>query len=1239
MIIKNNKRLFVLILTLQLIIFETFTNQIIDPEDNSNTSTIEKPNSLAIEISFDVYQPIMTNLMKLFTDTMQISMESNKTEAELMKFFEEIGVSKIQPIIIKYMNNVKKHKSSKELDPITLHELKLFLTFLYNFMLSIDKKNIENIDIEKIQNTEELNTIIDFLNQKNSSAIKSIKKVELSEFQATIDGFSRLINSMVVLTNNVITNIRKGKYINNGIYNSIFHPGKKLKTKYNISIASYQNEFLLPHIQNLNNGLQKQSLLLNDIKNLSEEISESRFKEILKDLFQEILKNISLLQYFLTESKFYPKNKKFSIEDKKMVEEESKHIQKKSTENYNKLIKKHKIFDIKSNLISPDKLLQSIDSINSIIMNCIQIEFELTLFKFQNYYRKSIFGLEKISNSNDFTKFCKNTLAPENWLVLMATWIGIDFGRWLSGAKSFGFWQAIAKASIDIKRFIDRGGDHDYNEQIVPVLQGVQEHYYKLKKARNGAFINNINPLDSLQEANELKARKKFIENGQLKEIKHLFEDQNSTAFLNENLYLNEQALWCENTLHAYADIIKTKETILKENQEIDKISSLIDYTILNAWMPERALEERCKENNIKNLNSLDAIIKLHKTKEDFEKTTSAQLKIYNEGWIRNNKRNSVEAALNGVYGGILAASIGVGFGAKLIGDSLVEKGITYYPAKLWNHFHYFMMGEKASKDSHEVRETIDSDSATGPTSIFDPTFNVLSNQGSLVWFKEMLNFVTLTLKGELYSGGEKITKCIGLFGPSGSGKTAVIKAFSNDIHRMIRENKSDIRVEFLTIDPKHFNGIISEGKKIQLDIIAELDSILEGIRVKGGFYIVHLDEFHLFFTKDGKVSQEKLADLLKFFNDLFVKQKSFKRIGGMYVICSTNKPQFIPHEFFDNGDRIGEVYEIKYPNGEQIISILKEELNHNNVFIDHIDFDYFSPLLEECNLTYGTIIKIANKALNIARIQSRTIDNNILYHAINDVVRKINFSSEENNNTYSQKDYNKNSLAKYYSALAAVAINFGTKHNSIYDLDMVTILPLKQNYSPEHIDRLYLKPERPMTKFGEAFYAKKSNNDSYSKPAIAIEIIKAIAPTVYLDSENIPKINKQSELASIYTKLYDFYATKIQFADCAKRIDLAKEKRSLSQDIYIADFNDTYSNQALHNHIISLLAYAEKELVAFYKNPEVQLFMEEVTQLLITKKIVTKQEILNNPVCSEVIEKMNIFFDNLFNSIIAQIQ
>lgn len=879
---------------------------------------------------------------------------------------------------------------------------------------------------------------------------------------------------------------------------------------------------------------------------------------------------------------------------------------------------------------------KDIEAINGIVVEYIKNEFELTLFKFQNYYRKSIFLLEKIMNSNDFTKFCNTTFAPENWLTLIATWVGVDFYLWLSNSKSFGFWQSIAKVSIDVKRFVDSGGTGEGYDIIIPTMLGVREHYYKINKALGCTFQNCESTTGNIEE---ISNRGKFSDTAKTTlpdSFNRLFEKQFESTFLHQNPYLNEQRLWCEETLTAYNTILNKKESISKENEDIDKISLYIDHSVLNSWNQEAELRKRCEDNGIKNLNQLDEIIKLNKEKEIFEKKTSAQLKIYTEGWVRNNRRNSVETALNGVYGGTLAAGVGVGFATKLLGDSLIEKGITYYPAKFWSQFHYFMMGERSSIKSDETREIIDSDNTNGPSSLFDDTFNVLSSQGSLVWFKEMLNFIKLTLEGELYTGSEKITKCIGLFGPSGSGKTAVIKAFGNDIHRIIKENKSNIEVEFLNIDPKHFNGIINDGKRIQLDVIAELDKILEGIRVKGGFYIVHLDEFHLYFTKDGKVSQEKLADLLKFFNDLFVKQKTFKRIGGMYVICSTNKPQFIPHEFFDNGDRIGEIYEIKYPNGEQIISILKQELIHNNVLIDHIDFDYLAPLLEECNLTYGTIIKIANKAFNIARIQGRTIDNNIIYYSINDVVRKINFNSEEQ---HSIKKDEKNSIALYYAALASLAINFAPKHNSIYDLDMITILPLKQDYSPEHIDRLYLKPEKKITNIGEAFYAKKNNNDIYSKEAIVIEIIKAIAPTVYLDSENIPKINKQSELAGIYTKLYNFYAAKVSFSDCAKRIDIAKQKRSLSQDIYVSDFNDTYSNQDLHNHIIQLLTNTEKELIEFYKNQEVKIFIEEINNLLIEHKIVTKQDILNNSICSSQIEKINILFDDLFAKILNQIK
>jgi hypothetical protein len=1258
MIIKKSKKLYTLILTLNFMMLTIFTMQ----NDNSNKDNIKNneleelspiadntPSNNTILIDFEIYEPIINNLMQLFGDAMENSIEfNNKSQKEMLEYLETIGMDRVQPIVIKYMNNIKKKKSSQPLETITLNDLKIFLNFLHKFMLTIDNKNIEDLNIDGINSIEELNKIIKILNDKNNILSKSIKKVEIKEFEEIIENISHITNSMITLTSKILTNLNKGKYINHGIYNSIVHPGRKSKSKENISIAEYQNEFLFPYLQEISNSLQKQLLLLHEIRSLSsEEIPEKKLKTMSRQILDEMLRNIATIEYLLIESKFNPKNKKFSIKDKKIINEEKEHIEKKSIEHYKKLIKKHNINNVQSDLTNKDELLKDINSIKETVNNCTKTELKLTLFFFQNYYRECVFSLEKISNTNDFTKFLKNIFDPQNWIIIGSTFVGIDFYKWLSGKKGFGFCQSIAKSGADFMRWIERRADNDYNEFSCNTV-AVRNYLFELEQAKRLTFENYQTPNLSIVEAEKnQEARTDFQ-----KELKKKFdkelnvlsnpednkEVENSYLFLNSNPYFNEQVIWCEKTLKQYYKLLQKNNAI--ENKEKNEIYCLITSETLNSWKPEKTLAEDCKKRGIKDLSNLDKIIRLYEEKETFEKQVSAQLKIYKEGWIFNNARNSIGAALNGTPFGNVAGGIAAGFASKLFFDYIItEKGLTYYIEKFCKSFHYFMMGERSAAytQDNEIAERIDSNNTSGPTTIYAETFSVLEQQGILVWFKEVLNFIEASLNGELYSGSEKITKCIGLFGPSGAGKTAVIKAFSNDIHRMIKENKTDIPVEFLAIDPKHFNGIINDGKKIHLDVIAELDRLVEGMRVKGGFYIVHLDEFHLFFTKDGKVSQEKLADLLKFFNDLFVKQKNFKRIGGMYVVCSTNKPQFIPHEFFDNGDRIGEVYEIKYPNGEQIISILKTELKNNNVFLDHIDFDYLAPLLEGCNLTYGTIIKIANKAFNIAKIKNRMIDNEIIYYAINDIVRKINLYDSENNK-YLKNNETKNSLAAYYSSLASVAINFNSIKHSVYDLDMITILPLKRIYSPQHIDRLYLKPEISNPKLGGAFYAKNNSNDNYSKEAIAIEIIKSIAPIVYLDSENIPKIQKQNELAYIYDFLYNFYAAKVKYADCAKRIEVTYEKRNLSQDIFISDFNDTYSNQELHKHIIDILTYAEKELLEFYKNQEVKDFIKETTQLLKENKIVTKKNIINNAICSPLLETLNLHFNNLLNHIIEKL-
>lgn len=1240
MVKKNKKKLYKLIFTLNLTLTSIFSI-----EKNSNEIQIEynkndQADYDALEISFKEYEPIISKIMQLFEDAIEISREkSDITDKELAKIFEELDFNKVQGVVLKYVNNVKKNKKSETLDPITLNDLKMFLDLLYHFILKVEPA-AEILDISTINSIEEINIVLNKLMEKNNNIKRSIIKANQNESKLVIEGVVDTLERMTILIKNILSNITKGKYLSDNLYNNIFHPGTKHKSKNNIRIIEYQNEIILPLLQECNSRLQKNQLLLHEVINLEGEISEKKLKMIYDDVMYEVLHTLAMVQYFLEESKFYPKNKKFVIENKQVIALEIENIQKKTKEYYNKIIKNNKFNTTTKALnFNVKELLSNMQIIKKIITNSIDAELKLTLFAIQNIYRDGVFALEKLGNLNDVTKLFAKYTQPTYWSAILATVMATDFYLWLKDYKTFGAVQILAKTISDGYHFIQRGGKSE-----VPLVNNLSESpSIRLMKE---AIKANLNAENGNNLLNDVKAQyPQFVNITDLTELSKIFNDENyKTILSSKNIRILNSTVESREWLNLYdkliqedVDFVKEVEELEKINAQVSKIAPLIRPDIINSFNREEKLKERCKANNITNLNGLDKIITvlgdkqlaLENKKNKMLNTHFAEREIKGLGDTIGNNLGHIPC-------GHIVGATTIGFAAKMGEDWLIEKGYVSYLKYIWTKFHYFMMGESYNSND-KTSETINVDTSSFAHDIYDPTFDVLDQQGVLVWFKEVVSFIEASCSGKPYSGSEKISKCIGLFGPSGSGKTYLARALANHIDKITKEYKTNVKVQFLAIDPKYFNGIIHNGQTTKVDVIQELSTVLEEIRLQGGFYIIHFDEFHLFFTKDGKINQERLADLLKFFNDLFVKQKNYKRIGGMYVICSTNKPQFIPHEFFDNGDRIGEIYEIKYPNGEQIISILKKELSDNNVILNHIDFDYFMSLMQGYNLTYGTIVKIANKAFNIAKIKNRIIDNEILYYAINDVVRKIILNDFESNK-YLKDSKVQNNTAAYYSALAAVVINFNHENNNIYDLDMVTILPLKQNFAPQHTDRLYLKPEVEAVKFGEAFYAKANCNNVYNPATIAVEIIKAIAPTIYLDSQKMSKINQQNELAAIYDILYRYFASKLEYVDCAKRLDTANQKRTLSQDINIDDFTDQYNHPILHKRILDILKYAEKLLLEYYQNQEVKDLMEEINQLLKEKKIVTKKDILSNSTCEVLIKNINILFEKLLSDISNQL-
>ena len=436
MITKKNKKLYILLVIIHLTIFNIF-NQDEKDENNTSEQIISESNEINLknedssiinnntEIEFEIYEPIVSNCMQIIDYIIKMHMQNKKTQEDILQLVEKFDYNKIQKLLLKYYNNIKKNKNNTNLEPIVFSELKELSLFLYRFILTVDK-NIKNIDIDTINSIKQLTDIIDQLKPKNTDTINSINTSSIDQSISLIEELNEMTSDMIILTKNILFNLSKGKYINNGLYNSIFHPGKINKSKKNICAIEFQNEFLIPYIKHLNNNLQQNQLLLCDIKNIVKEIPENEIKKISCELLKNNLQILSTIEYFLKESKFYPKNNKFSIQDENKIKNETEYILTKTKEYSNRLIKKHTIDITQSTNISIKKLINNTKTIKEIISKCTKIALELTLLKIQNYYRSIYFSLEKIYNLHDITKITGNALAPSNWLTIFSCWIGID---------------------------------------------------------------------------------------------------------------------------------------------------------------------------------------------------------------------------------------------------------------------------------------------------------------------------------------------------------------------------------------------------------------------------------------------------------------------------------------------------------------------------------------------------------------------------------------------------------------------------------------------------------------------------------------------------------------------------------------------------------------------------------------------------------------------------------------------
>jgi hypothetical protein len=591
---------------------------------------------------------------------------------------------------------------------------------------------------------------------------------------------------------------------------------------------------------------------------------------------------------------------------------------------------------------------------------------------------------------------------------------------------------------------------------------------------------------------------------------------------------------------------------------------------------------------------------------------------------------------------------------ASVAAGAASHKGLEYCKSlgffqgiqSLFNKMYWLLSGEKPIESNHENLEdaaTSKNDASSGAITLDHNYFDYFRDQGFLEWFTLVDNFISAALRGEPLDNSirSKIAYANILTGPSNSGKTFIVNAFLNTLRARVQEagKKATVQVEDISIDPKYFEGFIEDGKVKKLDLVQELTSLLNKSLVNNIFYIVYFDEFHLAFTSNGVPNQARQADLLKFFSSLYESQRNHKGIGGMYVICSTNKPEFIPHEFIDNFARIPVVYQLPYIDQMWAVEIMKREFSRNNILCDGVDWDYIADILGGERLTHGVIISVVNRALALSYLGEKSssggsafgITTKLLVSVINKIVRRINiyYKYKKSSDAFIKR------IAEKNAALASAAMYF--QDMSSYELNMITILPVDEQILPKAVKRLHERPLHKPSIFGKAFYVNKDSEFLYSKEFIAAQIIHYIAGLVYGNLVGLPKENDRTikDLGSLNELLYRYYSSEVANIRAAHRLYEEEDVIQKAEDGRVISYEDIYSESSIKQKIATVLNVAENALTEFYSVPVVQDSVKNISSLLLDKGILEQKDIIRSIDDAKIAEG-RVVFTTLFKKIVA---
>jgi SpoVK/Ycf46/Vps4 family AAA+-type ATPase len=410
----------------------------------------------------------------------------------------------------------------------------------------------------------------------------------------------------------------------------------------------------------------------------------------------------------------------------------------------------------------------------------------------------------------------------------------------------------------------------------------------------------------------------------------------------------------------------------------------------------------------------------------------------------------------------------------RLVGATILSGGMHYAAAKLeestgilasiigiFKQFNNYMLDKEKSQFDISSGNKKKHSEYNLDSKVFDP----LRDRGALRWFDEVIK----RIKNPYLDSGKHFSRAICLSGPSGAGKTLLAKAFAQSITDLSAADN----VHFVYIEPRHlFMSMGGDGKQgggDQPDVLQQLCTLIEDNSSRSNVFVIYFDEFHLFFTdKSGRPDHSKHADFLKLFSDL--KEKQANTTGGVYVVISTNRPEYVPSDIFDNPGRVDSIIYIDYPDFNERKILIESYLKKVGIPFKDVDINYISRILEGKEVSQGNVIKILQYSIALSRSKRKVINTEFVYEAVNSVSRKI---SKCDMSRICESSIN--SISSYYASVMAITSLF--KEDEHRFIDTITIYPVHGGIDPDHVDNMHLRPKKLNKQFGQMFILEKDSN------------------------------------------------------------------------------------------------------------------------------------------------------------------